>query len=71
MKLIKRALAFTTVALLAACGSDSDDKNVSADTVYQNGYIYTSEGVRIQRPRTRRSPACHESGSTTGLRLPD
>ena len=40
MKRFKRALAFTTVALLAACGSDSDD-SVSADAVYQNGYVYT------------------------------
>ncbi len=40
MKRFKGALAFTTVALLAACGSDSDD-TVAADAVYQNGYVYT------------------------------
>lgn len=52
MKIINRALAITTVCLLAACGSD-DTTNTDtelvvdplsvADDVYQNGYIYTSD----------------------------
>ncbi len=41
MKTFKHTALVSSMALLAACGSDSSDKQVKADTVYQNGYVYT------------------------------
>lgn len=41
IKIIKASLAISGVALLAACGSGS--KSSAPVTVYQNGYIYTSD----------------------------
>ena len=42
MNTFKKGLSISSLALLAACGSDSNDA-LNADTVYQNGYIYTSD----------------------------
>lgn len=47
MQLVKTLLAATTLCLMTGCGSDdteqSNDSQVVADTIYQNGYIYTAD----------------------------
>lgn len=45
MKTLKLAAVVSSLALMSACGSSSD-KQVKADAVYQNGYVYTVDASK-------------------------
>lgn len=69
MKHIKGLTLLSSLALLTACNNDDNDKNktAQADTVYQNGYIYTVDSNRsVQEAIALKSDEIIYVGSTQG-----